>query len=174
MNPRYSLIAALSLALLLSHNASGAKAKGWKHFKNRAGWNIEYPSDWKTGSCHSCPDTSAPNVFVTFLPPVDSTNGGSVMVSPLRDKPNNISLDSWFRDIEAKANLNLRIREQRFTLNGLPAARARYRNDAAGGIEMEEVYILSGSRTFSISFDSDRPGKPLDSQPKLSHLQENG
>jgi hypothetical protein len=161
MNPRCSLIAALSLALLLSSNASGAKAKGWKLFKNRAGWSIEYPSDWQTGSCHSCPDTSAPNVFVTFLPPVDSTNDGSVMVSPLQDKPNNISLDSWFADIESKANLNPRISEQRFTLNGLSALRVRYLNPVTG-IEMEEVYVLSGSHTFSISLSDDRPGRKLE------------
>jgi hypothetical protein len=161
MNPRSSLIAALSLALLLSHDASGAKAAGWKLFKNRGGWNIEYPSDWKTGSCHSCPDTSAPNVFVTFLPPIDSTNGGSVMVSPLQDKPNNISLDSWFADIEATANLNRRISEQRFILNGLSALRVRYLNPAMR-IEMEEIYVLSGSHTFSISFSGDTPGRKLE------------
>ena len=123
MNPRFGLIASVGLALLLSLDASGANVIVWKLFENRAGRRIQYPADWKTSSCRNCSDTSAPNVFVSFLPASASANDGSVMVSPLRNKPNGTSLGVWFAEVEATANLNPRIREQRFTLNELPAAR---------------------------------------------------
>ena len=86
------------------------------------------------------------------------------MVSPLQDKPNNIGLDAWFADIESTANLNPRISERRFTLNGLSALRVRYLNPGMG-IEMEETYVLSGSHTFSISFSGDKPGEKLENLP---------
>jgi hypothetical protein len=81
----------------------------WKIFSNRAGWTIKYPADWKTASCHSCPDPTAPDVFVDFLPPRD-TDSGWVMISHL---------------------------------------------------EMEDVYVVSDSQTFSISFGGDKPGIAL-------------
>jgi hypothetical protein len=84
------------------------------------------------------------------------------MVSTLRDKPSNISLDAWFSEVQATANLNPRSSEHRFDLNGKPALRVRYLNNVAGGIEMEEVYVVAGGRTFSIELSGDKPGIQLE------------
>jgi hypothetical protein len=133
----------------------------WKVFTSRAGWSINYPSEWKIGSCKSCPDPTAPDVFVDFLPPKDK-NSGWVMVEHLAGKPSSTTVDAWFTEIKRTANLNPRLAEQRFMLDDLPALKVRYRNPSCGGHEMEEVYVVSGSRTFSITFDGEKPGLPLE------------
>ena len=60
------------------------------------------------------------------------------------------------------ANLNAKIKEERFTVNGLPALKVRYRNPDNGGSEMEDVYVIWGSRTFSVSFSGCKPGSSLE------------
>ncbi len=104
----------------------------WKLFSNRAGWSIDYPDNWKLGSCKSCLNVTAPDVFVDFFPPTDEDDG-FVMVESLRDKPSGATVDAWFTDIKQAANQNPQLAEQRFTLNGLPALRVRYRNPSDGG-----------------------------------------
>ena len=83
------------------------------------------------------------------------------MVSPLRDKPGNVGLDAWFSEVERTDNLNPRSSEHRFELNGNAALRVRYLNSAAA-IEMEAVYVVAGSRTFSIGFSGDNRRTPLE------------
>jgi hypothetical protein len=98
----------------------------------------------------------------TFMPHEGADLNGSVMVSPLRDKPGNVGLDAWFSEVERTANLNPRSSEHRFELNGKAALRVRYLNSAAGGTEMEAVYVVAGSRTFSIVFSGNNRGTPLE------------
>lgn len=88
----------------------------WMVFPNRAGWSNRYPAGWKIGSCKSCLDPTAPNVFVDFFPPADNGSDGWVMIEHLQDKPSEISVDAWFNDIKMKANLNPEIDEEKFTL----------------------------------------------------------
>jgi hypothetical protein len=148
------------LLLLFGVDRGGAQVAGWRTFASRAGWSIQYPSNWTTGSCVSCPDTRAPRVYVDFSPPRASANNGFVMVSPLADKPTAISVDAWFAQAETSANLNPEKSRMRFMLNGMPALKVRYLS-AASGTEMEAVYVVSGSLMFSIDFSSDRRG-PLE------------
>lgn len=133
----------------------------WKVFSNRAGWSIKYPADWKIASCHSCSDPTDPDVYVDFFPPGNSDSGW-VMISHLGNKPPNATLDAWFSDIKQRANQNPRISEERLTLGDLPALKVRYRNPSGGGREMEHVYVVSGSQTFSISFGGEKPGLAIE------------
>jgi hypothetical protein len=162
MNSRYRLIATTTFVLMLFSGIITAKVANWKIFSNRAGWRIRYPAEWDTGSCRSCPDPRAPGVFVDFMPHEGADINGSVMVSPLRDKPRNMGLDAWFSEVERTANLNPRSSEHRFELNGKAALRVRYLNSAAGGTEMEAVYVVAGARTFSIEFSGNNRGTPLE------------
>ena len=133
----------------------------WKVFSNRSGWSVDYPSDWKVGSCRSCKDPTAPEVFVDFFPPMGS-DSGLVMIEQLADKPSGMAVDSWLEELKQTANLNPRLKEQRFTVHDLPALSVRYRNPYNGGEEMESVYVVSGTRTFGIQFDGEKPGISLE------------
>ncbi len=155
------LLAFASLVLICGE-AHGQRPT-WKRFSNRAGWSIAYPADWKVASCKSCPDPRAPNVFVDFFPPLDRDSGW-VMVEHLADKPASTSVDAWFTDLKQTANLNAPVQEQRFTLQGLPALKVRYRNPSGAGIEMEEVYIVAGSKTFAVLFSGSKSGVPLEEE----------
>jgi hypothetical protein len=132
----------------------------WKIFSNRVGWSIKYPADWKIASCHSCSDPTEPDVFVDFFPPGDVVSGW-VTISPLEDKPSSTTLDAWFNDIKQRANPNPEISEERLTLGDLPALKVRYRNPSDGGREVEDVYVVSGLKTFSISFGGQKRGLAL-------------
>lgn len=147
--------------LFLFCTLSYPETSRWKVFSNRAGWSIKYPADWRIASCHSCPDPSAPNVYVDFFPPRDSESGW-VMISHLEDKPSSTTPDAWFNDIKQLANQSPRISEERLTLGDLPALKVRYRNPSGGGREMEHMYVISDSQTFSIEFSGEKPGLVLD------------
>jgi hypothetical protein len=86
-------------------------------------------------------------------------NDGFVIVSPLENKPLAISLDAWFAKVESSENQNPETARLSFILNGLPALKVRYINTNMGGAEIEEVYVVSGSRTFSIEFSGDHAGR---------------
>jgi hypothetical protein len=81
------VVCGLFASLLICALAFG-EGPTWKVFSNRAGWSIDYPSDWTISSCRSCKDPTAPEVFVDFSPPTDSDSGW-VMIEHLPDKPNN-------------------------------------------------------------------------------------
>lgn len=134
----------------------------WTTFTSREGWSIHYPADWKTGSCHSCPDPHAPGVFVDFFPPSDRDDGW-VMVSPLQPKPTDTGVDAWLAQVAMSVNQNPHLKEQKLLIGGERALRVRYQ---APESEMEEVYVVSGEKTFSISFDAEHAKGPLDG---LSH-----
>ena len=121
----------------------------WKVFSNRAGWSIHYPCDRTIASCKSCKETTAPDVFVDFFPPKDRDTGW-VMVEHLADKPSGTGVDIGLAELKQTANLNPRLKEERFTTHDLPALRVLYRNPSNGGEEMESVYVVSGSLTFAI------------------------
>ena len=89
------------------------------------------------------------------------------MVSPLASKPSGISVDAWLADISKRANLNPHIAEQKLSVNGLPALRVRYRHPDG---DSEEVYVISGSQTFSIAFGGAprTPGTPLEKLPSYA------
>jgi hypothetical protein len=150
----------LSASLLICALAFG-EGPTWKVFSNRAGWSIDYPSDWTIASCKSCEDPTAPEVFVDFFPSTDRDSGW-VMIEHLADKPSGMAVDTWFAELKQTANLNPRLKEQRFTTHDLPALCVRYRNANDGGEEMESVYVLSGSQTFAITFSGEEPGLSLE------------
>ncbi len=110
--------------------ALAAKPK-WKTFSNRAGWSIAYPADWTIGSCRSCPDPSAPDVYVDFFP--SNQKDGSVVVQHLANQPSNVNLDQWFTEIKTTANQNSQVSEEKVSLDGLAALKVRYRNPNNGG-----------------------------------------
>lgn len=160
----FNRLSAISFAigfLFLACTLGYGEASMWRVFTNRAGWSIKYPVSWKIASCHSCSDPTAPNVFVDFFPPEHSDHDW-VMVEPLKDKPTGVSVEAWFTEVKRTANLNPQISEQRLKLGHLPALKVRYRNPSGGGREMEEVYVVSGSQTFSISFDGEKPGLAME------------
>ena len=90
------------------------------------------------------------------------TADGWVMVSPLASKPSDTSVDAWLTDTSNGANLNTHVAEQSLTLNGLPALKVRY--STADGQAVEDVYVASGTRTFSMAFSPDQgtPVTPLE------------
>lgn len=144
---------------------------GWKIFSNRAGWSMKYPADWKIGSCHSCSDPTAPHVYVDFFPP-EKQGSGYVIVEPLAQQPLTMTLDQWFEHVKISADQNPQLGQKRFTLNGLPALRVRYRNSSGSGYETESVYVVSRRRTFAIEFDPQRGGISLEaSRNYVSYLE---
>ena len=84
------------------------------------------------------------------------------MVQHLADQPSNMNVDEWLNDLKKTANQNPQLAEERFTLNGLPALRVRYRNPSDGGHEMEVIYVVSRGQTFSIEFAEGGGGVSLD------------
>ena len=143
-------------------DTNSIETTNWKVFLNRAGWSIKYPNDWKISSCHSCSDPTDPNVFVDFFPPTKNSDDGWVQISHVADKPSNKSVDEWLTDLKHTLNLNPILKEEKITINNLPALKVRYRNLYAGGKESEGVYIVSGSETFEISFGGNKPGIMLE------------
>jgi hypothetical protein len=143
----------LAVGLLLAVAGLAAATAPWTTFSSRGGWSISYPSDWRIASCKSCSDPKAPGVFVDFFSPRQNREGGWVMVEQLADKPPSRSVDEWLSNIATSANVNPHIRDEKFVLNNLPALKVRYRT--AHQSEMEEVYVLSGSKTFSVTFGED-------------------
>jgi len=138
--------------------SSGGENPGWRRFTSREGWSLQYPADWKTGSCRSCPDPHASGVFVDFFPSSDR-NDGWVMVESLQRKPTNTDANAWLAQVAADANQNPHLKEQKLLVAGKPALRVRYQ---ARTIEMEEVFVVSGDKTFSIAFDAEGAGGPLE------------
>ena len=145
-----------AVIILLVIPCLSAIGADWKTFASRGGWSISYPADWRIGSCQSCTDPTAEDVFVDFFPPSLKTADGWVMVSPLARRPSDISVDAWLAKVSREANLNPHVHEAESKVNGLSALRVRYRSPQG---EMEEIYVVSGSRTFSVSFSAD-PGSP--------------
>jgi hypothetical protein len=139
--------------------ALAAKPK-WKTFSNRAGWSVAYPASWTIGSCRSCADPSAPDVYVDFSP--SNQKAGSVMVQHLADQPSNVNLDQWFTEIKTTANQNPQVSEEKVSLGGLAALRVRYRNLDNGGSWMEAVYVAAHGQTFSIDFSGEAGGPALE------------
>ena len=156
----------LTLTLLLlipGFIASPPETTRWETFTNRSGWSIDYPANWKISSCHSCPDPSAPDVLVDFSPPgVQDSNQGWLMIERLADKPANKSLDEWLAEVKSADNRIPQIKEEKSTLNGLPALQVRYRNPSGNGYEMETVYVISNLKTFAISFQG-KEGSSIES-----------
>ena len=143
---------------------TGGENLGWKKFSSREGWSIQYPADWKTGSCHSCPDPHASGVFVDFFPP-SNRDDGWVMVEPLQRKPTSTDADAWLVQVAANANQNPHLKEQKLLVAGEPALRVRYQAPAT---EMAEVFVVSGNKTFSIRFAVDGAIGPLERLPRYA------
>jgi len=155
-----SAITLAAVMTLLALSALGQTTPGWKVFVNRGGWSISYPADWRIDSCKNCKDPQEPGVYVDFFPPKERPPDGRVMVESLGDKPSDTSADAWLADVSKTANLNQHVHEQKLTLNGLPALKVHYCTDY--GLEMEAVYVVSGSETFEIYFGGDQSGLPLE------------
>src|ERR1700749_180373 len=83
----------------------------WKTFSDRAGWSIAYPSDWSIGSCRSCSDSTAPDVYVNFFPPNNQGAGSSVTVQHLANQSTNTASDQWLEEVVRTANQNPQVSE---------------------------------------------------------------
>jgi hypothetical protein len=140
--------------------ALGWANQPWKIFFNRAGWRISYPANWKIGSCRSCKEHTAPEVYVDFFPPTKIDSDGWVTVEHLASRPADSSVDTWLADLSKTANLNSPLSEERITLDGSPALKVRYRT--ATGEETEAVYVVVELETFEIHFGGQAPGVPLE------------
>jgi hypothetical protein len=136
---------------IVAFSAAGQPAPKWRVFVSRAGWSINYPSDWRLGSCNSCKDLRKPGIYVDFFSPEPLES--MVMVEPLADRPSDASADSWLIQVAKTANLNPHLQEQRLLLDDQPALRVRYRTSS--GQQMEAVYVVFGSKTFEIEFNGD-------------------
>ena len=143
---------------------------GWRTFASRGGWKIQYPPLWKRWSCQSCPDLSAPGVFVSFAASVGGGEG-LVRVESLADKPPGEDRAQWFDQTKRAANLNPILTERVCTVNGLQALLVRYRNTAID-VEMEALYVASGSKMFEISFGGAKPHTPLAELSAYSTFQQ--
>ena len=140
-------------------NTNDSEIKDWKLFSNRSGWSIKHPADWKIGSCQNCSDPTDPKVFVDFFPrATNNSDEGWLQVSHVVDKPANKSIDEWLVGLKTTLNLNPILKEEKITINNLPALKVRYRNPYAGGQESETVYLVSGSQTFTVAFSGDKAG----------------
>jgi hypothetical protein len=112
----------------------------WKTFTNRAGWSIQYPANWTIGSCHSCSDPAAENVFVTFSDPHRATD--SLMIEHLISKPADKSDSQWLQ--EMSKNPNARTSEE-----ALPGARPGGRPPVDITTRLRHSADLPLDRTFS-------------------------
>jgi hypothetical protein len=78
---------------------------------------------------------------------------GATQVSPLREKPVNMSATDWLAELKAtelKSHPNPReVQEWKTTVTDFPAVGMRFYDD---GIDFEEVLVVAGSRAFNISF----------------------
>ena len=167
--PGVNLLGALVCALAL---VAVAHAKpGWKVFSNRAGWSISYPGDWKLMGCKRCSDPASPDTPATLVPGDLDTDAGIVRVDRLEDKPADVTSDAWFVKLKTGVNLNERMDEMPTTVNALPALKVLYCN-RADGTEIEQVYVLAGSQTFSISFGSTKSGATLTELPTYATYQQ--
>jgi hypothetical protein len=137
----------------------------WRTLKSRGGWRIKYPSSWVVWSCKSCPDPTAPGVYVSFGLPL--ARDGFVMVQPLAEKRLGQGTSEWLAQVKKTANLNPIESESALVVNGLEGLRVRYKNGSAG-IEMEATYFVAGSKTYSISFAGEGQPKRLEDLPNYS------
>jgi hypothetical protein len=158
-----ALLAGLTIGLMMVLPRLGVSQRSSSHaFVSRSGWRVRYPSAWKLGSCRSCSDPKASGVFVDFIPPAVGRAADLVMVEVLQKKPSTLDLDAWLGQVSKTANQNPIKSEQRFQLNGRTAMRVRYLHGGADESEMESVYVVAGSRTFSLSFTTEKPGVPIE------------
>jgi hypothetical protein len=81
------------------------------------------------------------------------------MVEPLQRRPTSTAVDAWLAKVAAEANQNPHLNEQKLTVAGGAGLRVRYQSP---GGEMEEVFVVWGNKTFSITFDSDASKAPLE------------
>ena len=90
------------------------------------------------------------------------------MVEPLAEKPAQISARGWLERVAISANINKHLSESTLTVNDHPALKVRYQTP--GENELEAVYVLSGKRTFGISFS---PGDkvPGNLETSASHAE---
>jgi len=145
---RFLLLPVIFVATATSASAEGPdNVSGWKTFSNRAGWSIKHPRNQRPFSCRSCPDTTDPDVYVSFF--ARSSDNG-VMVEHLIDKPARKTIDQWMDELIYTANLNSILEKEWITVSNLRALKVRYRN-VPTSVEMEVVYVVRGNDTFSIT-----------------------
>ncbi|MGA2273938.1 MAG: hypothetical protein ABSH00_10320 [Bryobacteraceae bacterium] len=144
---RAQMLRLVSIGVLsLAFPALGSKAPSdWTTFTSMAGWTIKYPPAWQVGSCNSCRDPHAADVFVSFF---DPATGGTIMIKRLKNKPADQSVARWLNDVKQVAVVNPRVMERWITLDGARALRVETRNPDS--TESENIYIVDGSRTFFI------------------------
>lgn len=138
----------------------------WKTLTSRSGWSVTYPPDWSPASCQSCPDPTAPGVFVSFGGLADE---GRVMIELLESRPDSESVARWLQKVAKAANLNPIESSRTAIIDDLPALEVRYQvpNNSA----METVYLVDGRRTFEISINGQHPNVGLDTLPSYTRFR---
>jgi hypothetical protein len=114
--------------------------RDWKMFVSRAGWKIQYPRDWKIGTCKQCLDPTDPDVFVTFGGP---STKASVTIETLIQKPADEDLDQWLSEVNKESNLKPALSQEFTTVGGVRALRVTT-------AEGDNLYLVKGARTFAI------------------------
>jgi hypothetical protein len=145
--------------LIVAATAQSDKADDvsrWKTFFNRAGWSIKYPRNWKVNNCHSCPDPTAPNVFVFFDNPKTDE---SVMVDQFVDKPGGQGAEQWLKETSVTTNLNPQVGTEWMNLAGERALKVITRNRDSK--ECDTYYVTHASKTFAIRIDRNTPSYQL-------------
>ncbi len=145
-----ALFAESAHAMPTPHQTEAKTEKAWRTFTSRSGWSVSYPADWTDGSCNSCSDPAAPDMFVGFYPPKNkSSNDDIVMIEPLAGRHAKETVDQWLDDIKTSANQNPIIGQGWTSVNGARAFTVRYRYaDSSVG---DTVYIMNGSKMFALS-----------------------
>jgi len=149
-----ALLMTFATVVMPAASQTPAQNPAWKTFTNRAGWSIQYPANWRVGSCHSCTDPAEGNVFVTFSNPDRATD--SVMIEHLRAKPADKDASQWLQELGKR---NTRTGTEELLIDGMPALKVRNRN--LTGRESESVYVIRDSATFEITIYDDNVGERI-------------
>jgi len=150
-----ALTMTLAMTVMPAASQTTAQKPAFKTFTNRAGWSIQYPANWKVGSCHSCLDPAEGSVFVTFRNPDRPEN--FVMIEHLASKPAGETVEHWLEKMSQ--NPNPRMSQERLLIDGMPALKVRSRSSV--GRAFETVFIIRNSDTFSIEIVDDKAGERI-------------
>lgn len=153
-SPRPSKSLALSPTLtyiipVASLTPTTTPSASWKMYTNtKYGYSINYPSEYRIGSCRVCFDLSTAD-FITLDPPQKDGYGG-IMISHLRDRKSGESLEEYLEDISGvDANPVVQGSKNRFKLNGYEALVTVTKNY---GYENKNVFVTNGGSVIHFRF----------------------
>lgn len=143
---RNLLLVAVSTCLASGFLPS-APQENWTRFKNKAGWQISYPSSWRLSSCSQCIDPSDGIALVILQDPAGKA---SIIVDRLIDKPANLTDDEWLQSVSVRILPPGEVQKEKFgwidsrrALFGLsPIEKGEFRH---------RILVVNGTTTISIS-----------------------